>query len=146
MVGALEQVRVFTPFANGAVLTVHIEAGKRKNCGVQLDVTGSKGDLKIWNTTSFGDAFNRIEFARGDSQPLAELTIPAKYEWLPPSELGASVLELANLYSAHAHDVKTGSTLVPTFADAIRMRELMDQIVESDRTGQRVPLSFSTPR
>jgi len=51
------------------------------------------------------------------------------------------VLELANLYAAHARDVKTGSTLAPTFADASRMHELMDQIVESDRTGQRVPLS-----
>jgi predicted dehydrogenase len=140
-----DQVVLTGTFANDAVLTVHIEAGKRNNFGMQLDVTGSKGDLKIWNTTSFGDAFNRIEIARGDRQPLTELTIPAEYEWLPPSELGASVLELANLYSAHARDVKTGSTLAPTFADAIRMHELMDQIAESNRTGQRVPLSFSTP-
>ncbi|KAA1009658.1 Gfo/Idh/MocA family oxidoreductase [Paraburkholderia panacisoli] len=140
-----DQVVLAGTFANGAVLTVHIEAGKRNNFGMQLDVTGSKGDLKIWNTTSFGDAFNRIEIARGDRQPLTGLTIPAEYEWLPPSELGASVLELANLYAAHARDVKTGSTLAPTFADAIRMHELIDQIAESNRTGQRVPLSFSTP-
>nr|WP_267955067.1 Gfo/Idh/MocA family oxidoreductase [Paraburkholderia aspalathi] len=140
-----DQVVLAGTFANGAVLTVHIEAGKRNNFGMQLDVTGSKGDLKIWNTTSFGDAFNRVEIARGDRQPLTQLPIPAEYEWLPPSELGASVLELANLYAAHARDVKTGSTLAPTFADAIRMHELMDQIAESNRTGQRIPLSFSTP-
>ena len=140
-----DQVVLAGTFANGAVLTVHIEAGKRNNFGMQLDVTGSKGDLKIWNTTSFGDAFNRVEIASGDRQPLTQLPIPAEYEWLPPSELGASVLELANLYAAHARDVKTGSTLAPTFADAIRMHELMDQIAESNRTGQRIPLSFSTP-
>jgi predicted dehydrogenase len=140
-----DQVVLAGTFANGAVLTVHIEAGKRNNYGVQLDITGSKGDLRIWNSTSFGDAFNRIEIARGDSQPLTELAVPAEYDWLPPSELGASVLELANLYAAHARDVKTGSTLAPTFSDAVRMHELMDQIVKSDRTGQRVPLPFSTP-
>ncbi|MFM0088831.1 Gfo/Idh/MocA family oxidoreductase [Paraburkholderia sediminicola] len=140
-----DQVMLAGTFANGAVLTVHIEAGKRNNFGVQLDITGSKGDLKISNTTSFGDTFNRIELAQGDGQPLTELAIPAEYEWLPPSELGASVLELASLYAAHARDVETGSTLAPTFADAVRMHELMEQIVESDRTGQRVPLSFSTP-
>lgn len=140
-----DQVVLAGTFANGAVLTVHIEAGKRNNYGVQLDITGSKGDLTISNTTSFGDTFNRIEIARGDAQPLTGLAIPAKYEWLPPSELGASVLELANLYSAHARDAKTGSTLAPTFADAIRMHELMEQIVESNRAGKRVQLSFSTP-
>ncbi|WP_134042129.1 Gfo/Idh/MocA family protein [Paraburkholderia caballeronis] len=139
-----DQVVLAGTFANGAVLTAHIEAGKRNNFGVQLDMTGSKGDLKISNTTSFGDAFNRIQIARGDGQPLTELAIPAQYEWLPPSERGASVLELANLYAAHARDVKTGSTLAPTFADAVRMHELMDRIVESDRTGRRIPLSFST--
>jgi predicted dehydrogenase len=52
---------------------------------------------------------------------------------------------LANLYSAHARDVKTGSTLAPTFADALRMHELMDQIAESNRTGKRIDLSFGTP-
>lgn len=78
--------------------------------------------------------------SRGDAQQLTGLAIPAEYEWLPPTKLGASVLELANLYAAHARDVKTGSTLAPTFADAVRMHELIEQIVESDRTGQRVPL------
>ncbi len=140
-----DQVVLAGTFANGAVLSVHLEAGKRNNYGVQLDITGSKGDLKIWNTTSFGDANNHIEIARGDAQPLTRLEVPAEYAWLPPGELGASVLELANLYAAHARDVKTGSTLAPTFADAIRMHELIEQIVESNRAGKRVDLSFSTP-
>lgn len=54
------------------------------------------------------------------------------------------MLELANLYAAHARDVQNGSPLAPTFADAIRMHELMEQIVESNRAGKRVQLSFST--
>jgi predicted dehydrogenase len=140
-----DQIVLAGTFANGAVLSVHLEAGKRNNFGVQIDITGSKGDLKISNTTSFGDVFNRIEIARGDAQPLTELAIPAEYEWLPSGELGASVAELANLYSAHARDVKTGSALAPTFKDAIRMHELIEQIVESDRSGKRVQLSFSSP-
>jgi predicted dehydrogenase len=140
-----DQVVLAGTFANGAVLSVHLEAGKRNNYGVQLDITGSKGDLKIWNSTSFGDAFNHIEIARGDGQTLTELAIPAEYEWLPQGELGASVLELASLYGAYARDVKIGSTLAPSFVDAVRMHELIEQIVESDRDGKRVELSFSTP-
>lgn len=140
-----DQVVLAGTFANGAVLSVHLEAGKRNNFGVQIDITGSKGDLKISNTTSFGDTFNRIEIARGDAQPLTTLAIPAEYEWVPEGELGASVVELANLYSAYAGDVKTGSTLAPTFADALRTHELIEHIVESNRSGKRVELSFSTP-
>ncbi|MDB5833193.1 MAG: oxidoreductase [Caballeronia sp.] len=140
-----DQVVLAGTFANGAVLTVHLEAGKRNNFGVQIDITGSKGDLKISNNTSFGDTYNRIEIARGDAQPLTEVTIPVEYEWVPQGKLGASVVELANLYAAHARDVKTGSTLAPTFADAIRMHELIEQIMESNRSGKRVQLSFTTP-
>lgn len=140
-----DQVVLAGTFANGAVLTVHLEAGKRNNFGVQIDITGSKGDLKISNNTSFGDTYNRIEIARGDAQPLTEVTIPVEYEWVPQGKIGASVVELANLYAAHARDVKTGSTLAPTFADAIRMHELIEQIVESNRSGKRVQLSFTTP-
>jgi predicted dehydrogenase len=140
-----DQVVLAGTFANGAVLSVHLEAGKRNNFGMQIDITGSKGDLKISNTSSFGDTFNRIEIARGDAQPLTGLAIPVEYEWLPPGELGASAVELAKLYCAHARDVKTGSTLAPTFADAIRMHELIEQIMESNRSGKRVQLSFSTP-
>jgi predicted dehydrogenase len=140
---APDQVVLAGRFPNGAVLSVHLESGKRNNYGLQLDITGSEGDLRISNATSFGDSANVIEMAVGDAQPLRVLQIPAEFEWLPPSELGASVLELANLYAAHAHDVQHGTGRAPTFADAVRMHELMDQIVTSDVAGKRAHLEFS---
>src|SRR5471032_66389 len=91
-----DQIVLSGQFTNGAALSVHIEAGKRNNYGMQLDLTGSSGDLKISNTTSFGNAFNVIEGAQGDDQPLQVLAIPELYDWLPASELGGSQLELAN--------------------------------------------------
>lgn len=74
---------------------------------------------------------------------LAELPVPPEYDWLPPNALGYSVAELVNLYAAHARDSASGSRLAPTFADAVRMHQLMDQIVESDRAGKRVDLIFT---
>ena len=135
-----DQVVLSGTFANGAVLAVHLEAGKRNNYGMQLDITGSTGDLKIANTTSFGAAFNVIEMAQGDAQPMQVLPIPAAYDWLPASDLGGSQLELANLYAAYARDVRDGSRLAPTFADALVMHTLTEQIEKSDRTGARVTL------
>ncbi|WP_295993928.1 Gfo/Idh/MocA family oxidoreductase [Rugamonas sp.] len=135
-----DQIVMSGTFDNDAVLSVHFEAGKRNNYGVQLDITGSKGDLKITNTTSFGDAFNRIEGAQGDGQPMVEMPIPEMYNWLPPSDLGGSVQELTNLYAAFARDRNDGTKLAPTFADALVMHELMESIELSNSTGQRVTL------
>ena len=135
-----DQVVVSGSFANGAVLTAHLEAGKRNNFGWQLDLTGSTGDLKISNQTSFGNTFNVIEGAQGDAQPMRVLPVPAMYNWLPASDLGGSQLELANLYAAHARDLRDGTRLAPTFADALAMHDLIDKIEASSSTGQRVSL------
>src|SRR5471030_407083 len=125
-----DQIVLSGQFTNGAALSVHIEAGKRNNYGVQLDLTGSEGDLKISNNTSFGQAFNVIEGAQGDAQQMKVLPIPDMYNWLPENDLGGSQLELTNLYAAYASDVKADTKLAPTFADALVMHELMEKIEE----------------
>jgi predicted dehydrogenase len=135
-----DQIVMNGQFANGAVLAVHIEAGKRNNYGMQLDLTGTRGDLKISNTTSFGNAFNVIEGAQGDGQAMQVMPIPAQYNWLPASDLGGSQQELANLYAAYARDVRDGTRLAPTFADALVMHHLMEHIEVSNRSGARVAL------
>ncbi|QNB06728.1 Gfo/Idh/MocA family oxidoreductase [Herbaspirillum frisingense] len=140
---APDQVVISGTFPNDAVLTVHLEAGKQNNYGIQLDITGTDGDLRLTNTQSFGEKSNLIEMAVGMAQPLQRLDIPSEYEWLPPNELGASTRELANLYAAHAHDVHHGTKRAPTFADAIRIHELMDQIVGANASGKRVNLNIS---
>lgn len=140
-----DQVILGGTFPNGAVFTVHLEAGKRNNFGMQLDLTGSEGDLKIWNRTSFGDAFNVIEGARGDGQVLQVLPVPADYDWLVSNDLGGSQRELASLYAAHARDVRDGTSTAPTFADAVAMHGLLDKIEQSDRSGHRVALPAARP-
>lgn len=39
-----------------AVVTVQIEGGKRNGSGVEIQITGDEGDLKIANTSAFDDA------------------------------------------------------------------------------------------
>lgn len=135
-----DQVLIAATLPNGAVLSVHLEAGKRNNFGVQIDLTGTEGDLRITNATSFGPSTNVVEGARGDAQPLQVLPVPAHYDWLPENELGGSVGELAHLYAAYARDVREGTQLAPSFADAVRMHQAIDQILAADSSGQRVAL------
>jgi predicted dehydrogenase len=135
-----DQVVLNGTFSNGAVLTAHIEAGKRNNYGIQLDLTGTKGDIKIGNTTAFGSEFYTIEAAQGDAQPMRLLNVPPRYNWLPENNLDNSQQEIANLYAAYAQDVRDGTHQAPTFADALCMHELIEAIEKSNREGVRLTL------
>ncbi|NGZ85060.1 Gfo/Idh/MocA family oxidoreductase [Duganella sp. SAP-35] len=136
-----DQVVLSGTFSNGAVLSVHLEAGKLNNYGLQLDLTGSKGDLKVYNSSSFGDTFNVIEGAQGEGQPLKVLRVPAEYNWLPATDMGGSAVELAHLYAAYARDVRERTALAPTFRDALKMHDVIEAIDASNRTGTRVTLT-----
>jgi predicted dehydrogenase len=133
-----DQVFVIGTLANSGAFTIQIEGGKRNNSGLQIDVTGMEGDLKVSNPLSFANAEdNKVEGAQGDSQPLEVLPIPAGYRDLPASKLDASVLDLAYLYTAYANDRENGTLTVPTFADAMKMHKLIDLISEAASSGRQ---------
>ena len=138
-----DQLVLAGTFANDAVLSVHVEGGKRNNSGVQIDITGDAGDLKITNKSAFGDPKHDyvLEGAHGDDLPLEVLTIPAAYNWLPACDLPSSVLELANLYAAFARDLREGSRTAPSFEDGVWMHRLLDAAATSSDGGKRVDLS-----
>jgi predicted dehydrogenase len=138
-----DQVLVIGTLANGAVFTIQIEGGKRNNSGLQIDITGMEGDLKVSNSLSFGNAEdNKIEGVKGDGEPLRLLPIPERYHDLPASALDASVLDLAYLYAAYANDRENGTSVAPTFADAVKMHRLLDLISAASSTGTRQTVNF----
>ena len=94
-----DQLVMAATLPGGAVVSAHVEGGKRNGSGVQIDVTGDAGDIRITNTSAFGDLGDDYVLlgAHGDALPLAPLPIPPEYDWLPPSDLPSAVLELANL-------------------------------------------------
>jgi predicted dehydrogenase len=139
---APDQFVMIGRMAGDAVVAVHIEAGKRNGRGVQIDITGDAGDLRITNTSAFGDVGDdyRIEGAQGTDMPMQKLSIPLQYDRLPASNLPSAVLELAELYAAYADDVRTGSADTPTFADAVRLHRLIDAATRSTDEGREIAL------
>jgi predicted dehydrogenase len=138
-----DQLVLVGTLENGAVLSVHIEGGKRNGSGVQIDITGDEGDIRISNTSAFGDVGDDyvIEGARGDNIPLQTLDIPAEYNWLPASDLPSAVLELANLYVAFARDLAAGTQTAPPFDDAVWMHRLIELFETSSRMGASVAVT-----
>lgn len=139
---APDQLVLTGALENGAVLSVQIEGGKRNGSGVQIDITGDEGDLKITNTNAFGDVGDdyRIEGAHGDNLALEPLPVPTDYLRLPASNLPSAVLELGELYYAFAQDAADGTHCAATFEDAVRMHRFIDAASQSSETGQRVYL------
>ena len=113
---------------DGGVISVHIEGGKRNGSGVQIDITGDEGDLKISNRSAFGDVGDDyvIEGAHGDNLALKPLPVPQSYQRLPASTLPSAVLELAELYHVYAQDVADGTREAATFKDAVRLHRLLE--------------------
>ena len=133
-----DQVLVIGTLANGGVFTFQIEGGKRNNSGLQFDITGMKGDLKICNPLSFANPEdNKIEGSQGDNEPLNILPTPDKYQGLAGSKLDASVLDLAHLYAAFAKGGDNGSYDPPSFTDAVRLHRLIDLISKAASAGDR---------
>ena len=126
-----------------AVLSVHIEGGKRNGSGVQIDITGDAGDLRITNVSAFGAVGEDyiVEGASGDNLPLQRLEVPASYNWLPESRLPSAVLELADLYTAFARDCRDGKRSAPGFDDALWLHRFFDRMNESSSSGSRIEVA-----
>jgi predicted dehydrogenase len=134
-----DEVVLIGTLENGAAFSIQIEGGKRNNSGLQIDITGHDGDLKIWNPLSFGNGEdNRIEGSQGDNQDLVHLPIPERYQWVTGSTLDASVLDLAHLYTGYAE----GRDNVPNFTDAVKMHQFIDLISKAAATGTRQTVDF----
>jgi predicted dehydrogenase len=140
-----DQLVLAGTFAGGAVLSVHIEGGKRNGSGVQIDITGEEGDIRITNKSAFGDVGDDylIEGVKGDNLPFETLKVPAKYDRVPESGLPSAVLELAALYEAFARGGPESEPLLPTFGDAIWLHKFLDALSESSDGGKTVQIDNS---
>lgn len=141
-----DQLMLVGELEGGAVLSVHIEGGKRNGSGVQIDITGDEGDIRIVNRSAFGDVGDdyRITGAHGDDQPMRDLEVPASYQRLPRSALPSAVLELAELYTTYADDLRLGLEHAATFKDAVRMHRLIADALAFSKSGVRVEVAATT--
>jgi predicted dehydrogenase len=114
---------------NGALFEVQIEGGKLHQLGLQIDITGTSGDLRVTNTRSFGTKRdNLIEGSQGDGGKWHVLPTPERYHTIPDSSLDVSVQDLAQLYAAFATDRSSGTSHARSFSDAVAMHRLIDAI------------------
>ncbi|MEO2228652.1 Gfo/Idh/MocA family oxidoreductase [Escherichia coli] len=126
------EVMIIGALPGGGLFSVQLEGGQKLRTGLQIDITGTDGVLRITNARGFqNEEDNKISGMRDGTEMFVELPVPSEYADLPVSHLDASSQDVAYLYAAYARDKATGSDEATTFEDAVRQHKLIDQITES---------------
>jgi predicted dehydrogenase len=129
------EVMVIGTLEGGGLFSVQIEGGRQHRTGLQIDITGPEGVLRVTNPRAFENKEdNSIEGVNGDGSSLSPLPVPAEYQSLPASHLDASAQDTAYLYAEYARDRKNGTSEASNFRDAVRQHQLIDQIVQTSET------------
>ncbi|AUX44355.1 oxidoreductase [Sorangium cellulosum] len=131
-VTAPDQALIAGTLANGAVLSAHFEAGKRNGPVVSCTLTGTEGDIVLSQDMS-------LSGARGDGQPLQPIPTPEHLSWLPRSGLSDDAFQIAHVYAAFAKDLAEGTSVAPTFRDALKLHRLVDTIAQASAAERRLP-------
>lgn len=123
---------VIGTLTGGALFSIQLEGGQKHRTGLQIDITGTEGVLRITNARGFENKDdNSVAVMRNGVEIFEKLPVPVEYAFLPVSHLDASSQDVAYLYAAYARDKATGSNDATTFEDALRQHQLIDQIIES---------------
>ena len=129
------EVMVIGTLTGGGLFSVQLEGAQTLRTGLQIDITGTEGVLRITNERAFQNRHdNKISAMRDGSEVFTELPVPAEYAYLPVSHLEASTQDVAYLYAAYAGDKASGSCEATTFEDALRQHQLIDQITKSSKS------------
>ena len=130
-VTAPDNVALVGTLAGGAVLSLHVEAGKRNGGGVTWTFTGTEGDIEMGSDSL-------LRGARGDGQPLEAL--PTVEPWIPKGTLSTDAHEIAHVYTGLAPALRgrAFAPLVRTFDDAVHIRRMLEAFLDSSATGERI--------
>lgn len=136
-----DAVMVMGSLKNGALFQIHIEGGKLNRKGLQIEITGTQGDLEVTNERSFVTKHHDVvRGALGEGDRWEEIEIPSELFTIPPSGLDVSAQDLAQLYAAFANDRIAGTKSSRDFRDAVVMHRLIDAIVDASSANRTITL------
>jgi hypothetical protein len=70
-------------------------------------------------------------------KPLADLSIPESYRWVPPAVPAGLPFNVAQLYMRMAEGIREGKSMSPDFDVAVKRHQLLDVIQKASDTGIR---------
>jgi len=133
-----DQVAVCGVLHSGAVASVHFRGGRSRGTNLLWEINGTDGDLLV---TGAGGHVQMLELslqgAHGKDTALAPLAIPDTYRWTPPETPAGFPFNVAQLYVHLASHIRQGTSLSPTFDDAVIRHRMLAAIQTAAETGVR---------
>jgi predicted dehydrogenase len=130
-VTAPDQVCVSGRFGNGVVAALHYRA--LVCCGTRFrwEINGTSGDILVQGPSAHLQ-FGRLSIrgATAGSKELTDLSIPDAY-WPLEAERASVAYNVGLVYRDIARDLRTGSRLAPTIADALELHRGLQKIEAS---------------
>ncbi|MDQ0208654.1 Gfo/Idh/MocA family protein [Alkalicoccobacillus murimartini] len=134
-----DQIMITGKLTNGATASVHIQGGVKHQTGLTLEIFGDEGTITLNAPASIQFGFHQLRGANSTDKELQDLSIPDHYYWVPASlkhDTGM-ILNVAQAHSKFAKDISEGTSSLPTFADAVKLHQLLDTIETAALTGER---------
>lgn len=122
-----DQIMASGVLQSGAAFSAHYRGGLSRGTNFLWEINGTEGDIQVTAGFGHGQMAQLALFgARGEAREMQPLTPPAEmYAGLPDNVIPRNV---AGIYAMVAEDIRTNTRKAPSFADALRLHELLDAI------------------
>jgi predicted dehydrogenase len=138
---APDQVLISGVLQSGAIASIHLKGGTTNGTGFLFEIHGTEGALAIVPADPCQETYIRVsEFTVRGAQagkPLADLSIPERYRWVPPAVPAGLPFNVAQLYMRMAEGISEGKSVSPDFDVAVKCHQLLDAIQKASDTGIR---------
>lgn len=125
-----DHLLVLARATNGGAVSVEVAGGRPPDTPFTFEVIGTQGRLLLSGGNPSGFQAGRLTLEVNDAKhPLTGEEDAA---------LPAQAVNVAAMYAALAHDIRTGGHTAPDFDHALRLTHLIDDIRTSADTGARV--------
>jgi predicted dehydrogenase len=131
-----DQVAVTAALDTGAVASIFYRGGSSRAGGLRWEINGTDGDLLVTSPAPNGNIqATELVLAGGRAGDDDVATIIAP-ESNPSIRLQGPARNVAALYDAFAHDLGEGTSVAPSFRDAVRLHQLVDRISSGASTAE----------
>ena len=134
---AADQIMANGVLKSGAAFSAHYRGGLSRGTHFLWAINGTEGDIQVRADFGHGQmAQLSISGAQGQEAELKPLAPPAEmYAGRPGDTIPRNV---AGIYAKVAKDIRNNTRSAPSFADAVKLHELLDAIEKSSpRSGNR---------
>jgi predicted dehydrogenase len=129
---AAHEVMVIGALADNGLFSIQLEGAQTHKTGLQIDITGTDGVLRITNPRAFMNKDdNAVHGMTNGATTFTPLPIPNDYRKNETTGLDVSNQDAAYLYAAYAKDRANGTTEASNFHDAVSLHRMIEQITES---------------